>query len=191
LITIFIPFYVGNTIVLQFNIGIMINVYREGFNLALLLFFRIIGALFIFMSFFSYLTYSEFIEALTKLRIIPSLFIGSLVIMLHYIPILADSNKKILEAQELRGKKMTTYREKFKTHAYIMGKSIARNLERSEKLYESLRMRGFSGKITFATKKIRFIDVTILVLFLAMMIYFIFIIDLKSIYQGVFDLFLS
>jgi energy-coupling factor transporter transmembrane protein EcfT len=143
------------------------------------------------MSFFSYLTYSEFIEALTKLRIIPSLFIGSLVIMLHYIPILADSNKKILEAQELRGKKMTTYREKFKTHAYIMGKSIARNLERSEKLYESLRMRGFSGKITFATKKIRFIDVTILVLFLAMMIYFIFIIDLKSIYQGVFDLFLS
>ena len=191
LITIFIPFYVGNTVLFQLHIGIVINVYHEGLNLALLLFFRIFGSISVFMSFFSYLTYSEFIEALIKLRVIPSIFIGSLVIMLHYIPILANSNKKILEAQELRGKKITTYRERFKTHAYVMGKSIIRNLERSERLYDSLKMRGFSGKITFAIKKIRFIDVTILVIFSSMMIYFIFFIDLKSVYQGVFDLFLS
>jgi len=190
LITIFIPFYVGNTILFQLRIGIVINVYNEGLNLALLLFLRIFGSIFVFMSFFSYLTYSEFIESLTKLRVIPSVFIGSLVIMLHYIPILANSNKKILEAQELRGKKITTYRERFKTHAYIMGKSIVKNLERSEKLYECLKMRGFTGKMTFGTKRIKLIDVSILILFFSMMIYLIFFIDLKSVYQGVFALFL-
>jgi len=110
--------------------------------------------------------------------------------MLHYIPVLADSNKKILEAQELRGKKLTTYKERLKAHAYIMGKSIVKNLERSEKLYESLKMRGFSGKITFATKRIRYTDVIILVLFISITIYLVFFIDLKSIYQGVFNLFL-
>ncbi len=190
LITVFIPFYVGNTILFQLRLGIVINVYNEGLNLALLLFLRMFGAILVFMSFFSYLTYSEFIEALTKLRVIPSMFIGSLVIMLHYIPILANSNKKILEAQELRGKKTTTFRERFKTHAYIMGKSIVNNLERSEKLYECLKMRGFTGKMTFGAKRIKLIDVTILTLFLSMMIYLIFCIDLKSIYQGVVTLFL-
>jgi energy-coupling factor transporter transmembrane protein EcfT len=141
------------------------------------------------MSFFSTLTYSEFIDALTKLRI-PSVLVGSLIIMLHYIPILAGSNKKILEAQEMRGKKITSYWQKLKTHAYIMGKTIVMNMERSEKLYESLKMRGFSGKITFATKKIKIIDVGLLIFFSLLIIYFVFIIDLKSIYCGVLTLIL-
>ena len=154
LITIFIPFYVGESVLYIFNIGIPIIIYREGVYLASLIFLRVFGALFIFMSFFSTLTYSEFIDALTKLRL-PPVIVGSLIIMLHYIPILAGSNKKILEAQEMRGKKISSYWQKLKTHAYIMGKSILINMERSEQLYESLKMRGFSGRITFASKKIR------------------------------------
>jgi energy-coupling factor transporter transmembrane protein EcfT len=173
----------------SFNIGIKIVIYREGLYLASLIFLRIFGALFIFMSFFSTFTYSEFIDALTKLRI-PSLLVGSLIIMLHYIPILAGSNKKILQAQEMRGKKITSYWQKVKTHAYIMGKSLVMNMERSEKLYESLKMRGFSGKITFAPKRLRVTDVGLLILFSLMVICFIFIINLQSIYQWVFTLFL-
>jgi cobalt/nickel transport system permease protein len=141
------------------------------------------------MSFLISLTYSEFIEALTKLRI-PSMFVGSLIIMLHYIPILASSNKKILEAQEMRGKKITSYWKKLKTHAYIMGKGIIMNMERSERLYESLKMRGFSGKITFATKKFRIIDFGLLFLFILLIFCLIFIINLELVYQWVFALFL-
>jgi len=187
LITIFIPFYVGDTVFYTFNIGITITIYREGLNLAFLIFLRAFGSLFIFLSFFSTLTYSEFISALTKLRI-PSILVGSLIIMLHYIPILAGSNKKIIEAQEMRGKKITSYWQKLKTHAYIMGKSIVMNMERSEKLYESLKMRGFSGKITFAQIKVKATDLGLLILFVFMIISFIFIINLESIYQGVFTL---
>ncbi|MFX1411579.1 MAG: energy-coupling factor transporter transmembrane component T family protein [Promethearchaeota archaeon] len=189
LITIFIPLYVGETIIYQLKIGIKISIYKEGLYLAFLIFLRIFGALFIFMSFFSTLTYSEFIEALTKLRI-PSFLVGSFVIMLHYIPIMASSNKKILDAQEMRGKKITTYWQKLKTHAYIMGKNIIMNMERSEKLYESLKMRGFSGKITFATKKIRIYDIALLVFFIITIIFLIYYINLELIYQGVFSLFL-
>ncbi len=186
-LTIFIPFYVGEIIFYTFNIGIRFVIYREGLLLAFLIFLRILGSLFIFMSFFSTLSYSEFIGALTKLKI-PSALVGSLIIMLHYIPILAGSNKKILEAQEMRGKKITSYWQKLKTHAYIMGKSIIMNMERSEKLYESLKMRGFSGKITFAPIKLRLSDIGLLSIFVLMIISFIFIINLESIYQGVFTL---
>ena len=172
LMTVFIPFYMPN-----------------GMYVAILLFFRIFGAIFVFLSFFSSLTYSEFIESLTKLRL-PSVFTGSFVIMLHYIPILANSNRKILGAQELRGKRTTTYREKLKTHAFIMGKSIVMNMERSEKLYESLKMRGFSGKITFAGRKIKIKDILLIFTFLFMMVSLIFFINLEAIYMGVIRLFL-
>ncbi|MFX1315682.1 MAG: energy-coupling factor transporter transmembrane component T family protein [Promethearchaeota archaeon] len=189
IITIFIPLYVGETIIYQLKLGITISIYEEGLYLAFLIFLRVFGALFIFMSFFSTLTYSEFIEALTKLRI-PAFLVGSFVIMLHYIPIMASSNKKILDAQEVRGKKITSYWQKLKAHAYIMGKNIVMNMERSEKLYESLKMRGFSGKITFATKKIRIYDFALIVLFIIIMIFLIYYINLELIYQGVFSLFL-
>jgi cobalt/nickel transport system permease protein len=189
LIVIFIPFYVGNTVIFQIDTFIRIQVYQEGLYLASLIFLRVIGSFFIFVSFLSSLTYSEFIEALTKLRI-PSVFVGSLVIMLHYIPIFATSNKKILEAQEVRGKKISSYWQKLKTHAFIMGKSIVVNMERSEKLYESLKMRGFSGKITFAQKKFKVLDIGLLVIFLFLMISCIFVLDLQSIYNEVGTLFL-
>jgi energy-coupling factor transporter transmembrane protein EcfT len=118
------------------------------------------------------------------------MLVGSLVIMLHYIPILATSNKKILDAQEMRGKKISSYWQKLKTHAYIMGKSIVINMEQSEKLYESLKMRGFSGEITFITKRFKIFDITLLGFALLIMLSLIFFIDLKLIYTEVFNLFL-
>ncbi len=189
LITIFIPFYIGSTVILQINVGFTLNIYKEGLDRSYLMFMRIFGATYIFMSFFSSLTYSEFIEALTTMRL-PSFFVGSLIIMLHYIPIIASSNKKILEAQKLRGKKITNYWEKLKAHAYVMGKSLVTNMEHSERLYESLKMRGFTGKLTFAPKKIKIIDLVLLVLFFGVMIYLVFFMNLELIYKEVFALFL-
>jgi len=156
--------------------------------LALLLFFKMASSAFIFLSFFSSLTYSEFIEALTKIRLIPSFFVGSLVIMLHYIPILATANKKILEAQELRGKNVTTYWKKLKTHAFIMGKSLLNNMERSERLYESMKMRGFNGKITFSSRKIKFLDVVCLFLFIGIVIAFFYFINTELLFKEVLQL---
>ncbi|MBY8979866.1 MAG: energy-coupling factor transporter transmembrane protein EcfT [Candidatus Lokiarchaeota archaeon] len=189
LITIFVPFYVGNTVFFQLNIGIPLNIYVEGLAYALTLFFRIIGAAFVFLTFFTSLTYSEFIEALTKLRVIPSFFVGSIVIMLHYIPILARSNRKVLEAQDLRGKNFTSYWQRLKTHGFIMGKNVVHNMERSEKLYESLKMRGFSGKITFAPKKMKVVDISIVFSFFTISFLLSYIINLEQIYTEVIKLF--
>ncbi|MFX0075990.1 MAG: energy-coupling factor transporter transmembrane component T family protein [Candidatus Hermodarchaeota archaeon] len=185
-----IPFYVGYTVLFQLNIGIALNVYKEGLLFALNLFFRIFGAAFIFLTFLTSLTYSEFIEALTKLRIIPSFFIGSIVIMLHYIPILALSNKKVLDAQDLRGKNFSSYWQRAKTHAFIMGKNVVHNMERSEKLYESLILRGFSGKITFSSKKLKLADILIIILFLSIIFALIHFIHIKQIQIEVFQLFI-
>lgn len=189
LITVFLPFYIGEKIIYQFSLGFTLNIYAEGLFMAYFLFMRIFSAAFIFMSFFSSLTYSEFIEALTKLRL-PAFFISSFIIMLHYIPIIGKSNKKILQAQELRGKKNSSYWEKLKSHAYIMGKSIVANLETSEKFYESLKMRGFNGNLTFSDKGISFPDVGMLCLFIALPLLFIFMVDLEAIFGGLIQLFL-
>jgi energy-coupling factor transporter transmembrane protein EcfT len=89
----------------------------------------------------------------------------------------------------MRGKKITSYWQKLKTHGYIMGKSIIMNMERSEKLYESLKMRGFSGKITFAPRKIKVLDLVLLISFILMEFYFI-LINLQLIYEWVFTLFM-
>lgn len=191
LICIFIPFYFGHTIIFQLNISITLNIYLEGLNMALLLFFRIIGASFTFLTFFSSLTYSEFIEAIIKIRIIPSFLIGSIVIMLHYLPILAAFNRKALEAQELRGKNTATFWQRLKTHGYIMGKNIVNNMERSEKLYESLKMRGFNGKLTFATRKLKIYDYFLILLTLSVVIFLIYFINLEQLYLGVINLFLQ
>ena len=190
LITLFIPFYLGNTVLFQLNIGVTLNVYKEGILFALNLFFRIFGAAFIFLTFLTSLTYSEFIEALTKLRVIPSFFIGSIVIMLHYIPILAMSNKKVLNAQDLRGKTFTSYWQRVKAHAFIMGKNVVHNMERSEKLYESLKLRGFSGRITFSLKKLKLADILIVMLFLSIIFALIYFIHIKQIQMEVFQLFI-
>jgi len=189
LITIFIPFYLGNTILFQLNIGVVLNIYEEGLIFAMTLFLRIIGAIFVFLTFFSSLTYSEFIEALTKFRAIPSFFTGSVIIMLHYIPILAISNRKVLEAQNLRGKNITSYWRQLKAHAFIMGKNVVHNMERSEKLYESLKMRGFSGKITFAPKKLKILDLSIVLSFIAISFLLSYLIHIEQIYTEVFKLF--
>ena len=189
LITIFVPLYIGNTILFQLNIGILLNIYEEGLLFATILFFRIIGAAFVFLTFLSSLTYSEFIEALTKLRVIPSFFTGSIIIMLHYIPILARTNRKVLDAQNLRGKNITSYWRQLKTHAFIMGKNLVSNMERSEKLYESLKMRGFSGKITFAPKKMKVIDISIVFSFFTISFLLSYIINLEQIYTEVIKLF--
>lgn len=189
LITVFIPFYIGQTVILRINIGFTLNIYKEGLTRAHLMFMRIFGSTFIFMSFLSSLTYSEFIEALTTMRL-PSFLVGSFIIMLHYIPIIAISNKQILEAQELRGKKITNYWERLKAHVYVMGKSLVSNMECSEKLYESLKMRGFTGKLTFAPRKIKIIDFALLIFFFIIMIYLVYFINLELLYKEVFALFL-
>ncbi|MFX0177693.1 MAG: energy-coupling factor transporter transmembrane component T family protein, partial [Candidatus Hodarchaeota archaeon] len=190
LLTIFIPFYIGETIIFQLNLPFTLIIYLEGVNLAIHIFLRVFGAALIFLSFFSSLTYSEFIEALTKIKIIPSFFVGSIIIMLHYIPILASSNQKILDAQELRGKNLTTYWLKLRTHAFIMAKNLIINLQRSEKLYESLKMRGFTGKITVATKKLKRADYAIIFSFFFIIILLVLVIDLELIYREVFKLFM-
>ena len=184
-LTIFVPFYYGSTVIYQFYFLVPIKLYSEGLRMGLIIFLRVVLAALTFLSFFSSLTYSEYIETLTKIRIIPSFLVGSIVIMLHYIPILASSNKKVLEAQELRGKNTTKYGVRLKTHAYIMGKNVVNNMERSEKLYDSLKMRGFSGKISFASKNLKLLDYIVLIIFVLIMVFLVYFIDIEALILGV------
>ena len=188
LITVFIPFYIGSTVIFELYFGLVLRIYAEGLNLAILIFSRIFGVTFIFMGFYSAFTQSEFIEALSKIRL-PTYFVGSFMIMLHYIPVFAESNRKILDAQELRGKKVTSYWQRIKAHAYIMGKTIVLNMERSEKLYDSLKMRGFAGRLSFQSKSIKIIDFIIFCVCLFIAIYLTMFINLEQFYLGVASLF--
>ena len=67
LITIFLPFYIGQTVAYRIEIGITITLYREGLYRAFLTFMRIFGATYIFMSFFILINNSQ-----SRLQLFPT-----------------------------------------------------------------------------------------------------------------------
>ena len=91
----------------------------------------------------------------------------------------------------MRGKEITSYWQKLKVHAFIMGKSIVMNMERGERLYNSLKMRGFTGKITVISRKLKLNDYAIVMFFLSIIVYLVFFIDLELFYKEVFASFTS
>ena len=85
---------------------------------------------------------SEFIGALKTLRI-PTSVLGSLLIMLRYIPLFLEERSRMQEAQLLRGFQRGTRWTQIKSLGYLVGSIIDRAMDRSVAVYESMTLRGF------------------------------------------------
>jgi len=170
---IFIPFFNGTIEYFSFCLlNLKIIIYLDRLEFAIKLFFTINTMFFSFMIFLSSLTFTEF----ANLRIIPSLFRSTLVIMLSYIPLFFQQTKRISEAQLLRGKQeIKGIYQKLKNFGFMLGNTIIKSLEQSSKTYESLKLRGFGGVIPTYKKNLKIIDyifISLCVLFIATILYF-------------------
>jgi len=145
-----IPFIYGNTVIL--SIGLpwgALNAYQEGLTFGILIGFRMMTMVVLFITALSHMSLTEFIGALRTLRV-PTAILGSLLIMLRYIPLFMTERKRMQDAQHLRGYSHGKRFERIKSLGYLVGTTIARSFDRSATVYEAMSLRGF-GKGTTAS----------------------------------------
>ncbi|MHA1146335.1 MAG: energy-coupling factor transporter transmembrane component T family protein [Candidatus Helarchaeota archaeon] len=173
MLSIFIPFTTGQNVFFTFRFFFWnITLYRDGLVRGLIFSSRMLAIFFIFMVFLSSLSFTEF----TRLRIFPSMISGSLLIMFNFIPVFMLQNQRLMESQKLRGKKLSGKMDKMKCAGNILGTTLVKAFEQSEKTFESMRLRGFGGSIKLKHARIKFTDIAWLsfTIFYVIMMFFLF-----------------
>jgi energy-coupling factor transport system permease protein len=138
-----LPFFYGTTII--FTISLPwgpLDAYQEGFNFGVLIGLRIFGLIVLFLASLSHMSLAEFIGGLKTLRI-PSSVLGSLLIMLRYIPLFVEERHRMQEAQQLRGFERGERIDRIRSLGFLVGSTIDRAMDRSIHVYESMTLRGF------------------------------------------------
>jgi energy-coupling factor transport system permease protein len=138
-----LPFFYGTTVLFSTLMpwGLLVA-YQEGLNLGIVIGLRIFGLVTLFLAVLSHMSLSEFIGALKTLRV-PSSVLGSLLIMLRYIPLFIEERHQMQEAQHLRGYERGTRIDRIRSLGFLVGSTIDRALDRSIIVYESMTLRGF------------------------------------------------
>jgi len=137
-----LPFFFGSTVI--FTVPLpwgQLLAYREGLELGILICLRILAIVTLFVAALSHLSLAEFIGALKTLRV-PSSVLGSLLIMLRYIPLFIEERHRMQEAQRLRGFAQGERRERIQSLGFLVGSTIDRAMVRSTVVYESMTLRG-------------------------------------------------
>ncbi len=167
-----LPFFYGNIILYSISVpwGQLIA-YQEGLNLGIIIGLRIFGLITLFLAALSHMSLSEFIGALKTLRV-PSSVLGSLLIMLRYIPLFIEERHQMQEAQQLRGYERGNRVERIRSLGFLVGSTIDRAMDRSIIVYESMTLRGFGRGMLVVGSGVKrndillFIGLTLLILIL-------------------------
>jgi cobalt/nickel transport system permease protein len=167
-----LPFFYGSTVILSISEpwGHLIA-YQEGLEFGILIGFRIFGLITMFLAALSHMSLAEFIGALRTLKI-PTFVLGSLMIMLRYIPLFVEERQRMQEAQQLRGFEKGERLGRIRSLGYLVGSIIDRAMDRSISVYESMTLRGFGhGMFIVGVKPKRndfllFLSLVILILIL-------------------------
>jgi energy-coupling factor transporter transmembrane protein EcfT len=145
-----LPFFYGSSIILTFTLPWgQVPAYWEGLYLGVLIGLRIFGLITLFLATLSHMSLGEFIGALKTLRV-PSSVLGSLLIMLRYIPLFLEERRRMQEAQQLRGFERGERMDRIRSLGFLVGSTIDRAMDRSIVVYESMTLRGFGRGILVA-----------------------------------------
>ncbi len=138
-----LPFFYGTSVIYSATMPWgPLFAYQEGLDLGLLIGLRIIGLITLFLAALSHMSLGEFIGALRTLRV-PSSVLGSLLIMLRYIPLFIEERQRMQEAQQLRGFERGERKDRIQSLGFLVGSTIDRAMDRSIVVYESMALRGF------------------------------------------------
>ena len=160
------PFIYGTTIAATFTTPLgLIFVYQEGIELGILLGLRMIALILVFLSTLSHMTLTEFIGALKSLRV-PGLVLGSLLIMLRYIPLFLEERGRMQDALALRGLQRSSRTERVKSLGSMIGSTIDRAFGRSVTVFEAMKLRGFGKGMNIQGSGFRRRDLFLLILLL-------------------------
>ncbi len=179
------PFVYGETLLfaIQLPWG-SLNMYQEGLVFGILLGLRMMTLIILFIASLSHMSLSEFIGALRTLKV-PIAMLGSLLIMLRYIPLFIGEKNRMQEAQSLRGYERGTRFEKIKSLGYLVGSTIDRAFDRSISVYEAMTLRGFGRGMVIRSAGFRKNDIIFVFILVSLAIFVtLFIKDILAVIIG-------
>ena len=142
--------------------------YSEIYFSVLLIFkciFTLIGALLLMVT----TGINNLAFGLKKLKI-PNILIMQILMLHRYIILMMEECYRVKSAYELRtlGEKSMT----MKDYGRIIGQMLLKTIDRSEKVYEAMKLRGFDGDLYInSNKKAGFIDFSYLITFSVILIF--------------------
>lgn len=85
-------------------------------------------------------------HALARLRV-PKMLVHLLLFTIRYIEVLYGEYKRLRVAMRTRGFKAGTNRHTLRTFGYLLGMLLVRALDRSERILQAMKCRGFNGSL--------------------------------------------
>jgi cobalt/nickel transport system permease protein len=85
-------------------------------------------------------------HALARLRV-PESLVHLLLFTVRYIAVMDDEYRRLRRAMKTRGFRPRTNGHTFRTFGYLIGILLVRALERSERILQAMKCRGFTGRL--------------------------------------------
>ncbi len=139
-------FLYGTTPAFKFELaGFTVVAYQEGIRHGLLLMMRVVAGMSIMLLLIATTTVEQLILAASWFRL-PHALIEIMTIAYRYIFVFIEETDRLQKAQKLRLGHIGWHR-KMKSLGVLGGMTIIRAFEKSERLYQSMRSRGYRGQI--------------------------------------------
>ena len=141
--------------------------YSEIYFSVLLLFkctFALVGALLLIVT----TGINNLAFGLKKLKI-PNILIMQILMLHRYVILMMEECYKVKSAYELRtlGEKSMT----MKDYGQIVGQMLLKTIDRSEKVYEAMKLRGFEGELYINNKVAGYVDYLYLIIWVVIFIF--------------------
>lgn len=128
--------------------------HSDGLNFAFILMLKLL----VILSWNSWILYDfseqDIIIALEQLRI-PSIFTIIIFFIFRYYKVLKEEMNQLRLARQLRGAKMTSKRfslKEYKIWAQIIGACLVRSLDKGDRVYQAMKLRGLKAKTLVHSK---------------------------------------
>ena len=149
-VVLFLPFVVGNTVIL--TIG-FIKIKQEGCLLVLLILVRFICIFTVSLVLFATAPFLATIKAMRSLGL-PDVIVDMMLLSYCYLEELAEMLEKMQTAMKLRGFRLKKFDDRnLNTIASLIGTLLVRSYDRSVLVYQAMILRGYgSQKLYFNNK---------------------------------------
>jgi cobalt ECF transporter T component CbiQ len=132
------PFTYGSSVVFEFHV----KIYREGLFMAALIFTRILASVLVLNLLILTTSLAEIIRGMRQLRIPKIVFVVAL-LMLRFIPVIAEEGSTIYRARWSRLGYSGGYIAKMREYGALGGALVLRSLSRSFEVFKSMWSRGY------------------------------------------------
>lgn len=142
-VVVLLPFVSGSTVI--FNIG-SLEVKQEGLQAVLLIVTRFVCILTVSLVLFGTAPFLTSIKAMRSLRL-PSVIVDMMLLSYRYLEESGETQKSMQRAMRLRGFKGDRFSFRNLTIlSSLAGSLLIRSYERSQRVYQAMRLRGYGAK---------------------------------------------